>query len=52
MARLQTLSPGLRQAFELRVLHDQSTDEVCAALNITEDNLFVRLHRVRRALAA
>jgi RNA polymerase sigma-70 factor (ECF subfamily) len=52
MARLQTLSPGLRQAFELRVLHDQSTDEVCAALRITEDNLFVRLHRVRRALAA
>ncbi len=50
--RLQTLPPGQRQAFELRVLHERSTEEVCAALAITEDNLFVRLHRARRALAA
>lgn len=52
MARLETLPPGLRQAFELRVLHERSTEDVCAALSITEDNLFVRLHRARRALAS
>lgn len=52
LARLATLPPGQRQAFELRVLHERSTEEVCAALAITEDNLFVRLHRARRALAA
>jgi RNA polymerase sigma-70 factor (ECF subfamily) len=52
LARLQTLPAGQREAFTLRVLHDQPTDEVCRQLAITEDNLFVRLHRVRRALAA
>ena len=52
MARLETLTPGVRQAFELRVLQERSTEEVCSALAITEDNLFVRLHRARRALAA
>jgi RNA polymerase sigma-70 factor (ECF subfamily) len=52
MARLETLTPGVRQAFELRVLQERSTAEVCSALAITEDNLFVRLHRARRALAA
>ena len=52
LARLETLPTGLRQAFELRVLQEQPTEEVCAALSITADNLFVRLHRVRRALAA
>ena len=52
MARLETLPSGLRRAFELRVLQDQPTEQVCATLAITADNLFVRLHRVRRALAA
>jgi RNA polymerase sigma-70 factor (ECF subfamily) len=52
LARLDRLPPGLREAFALRVLNDQGTEEVCAALQITEDNLFVRLHRARKALAA
>jgi RNA polymerase sigma-70 factor (ECF subfamily) len=52
LARLDRLPPGLREAFELRVLHDQPTEEVCRALQISEDNLFVRLHRARKALAA
>jgi RNA polymerase sigma-70 factor, ECF subfamily len=52
LARLETLPPGLREAFERRVLQEQATEAVCGALNITEDNLFVRLHRARRALAA
>jgi RNA polymerase sigma-70 factor (ECF subfamily) len=34
----------------LRVLHDQPTDEVCRTLAISEENLFVRLHRARRQL--
>lgn len=50
MLRIQALPTGLRQAFELRVLHDQSTQQVCETLDITEDNLFVRLHRARRRL--
>ena len=52
LARMQTLPKGLRQVMELRVLHEQSSDEVCSALDITPDNLFVRLHRARRHLAS
>lgn len=52
LARLESLPAGLREAFEQRVLQEQPTAAVCAALAITEDNLFVRLHRARRALAA
>lgn len=52
LARLESLPAGLRDAFERRVLQEQPTAAVCAALAITEDNLFVRLHRARRALAS
>jgi RNA polymerase sigma-70 factor, ECF subfamily len=31
-------------------LQDRSTEDVCAALAISEDNLFVRLHRARKQL--
>ena len=34
----------------LRVLQDQPTDIVCRTLAISEDNLFVRLHRARKQL--
>ena len=34
----------------LRVLHDQPTEAVCQALQISEENLFVRLHRARKQL--
>ena len=50
LARMRSLPKGLRQVLELRVLHEQSSEEVCRALAITPDNLFVRLHRARRQL--
>ena len=52
LARISQLPPTLRQVVELRVLQDQDTDEVCKALAISEQNLFVRLHRARRVLAS
>ena len=50
--RIAELPATLREAVELRLLHEQSTAEVCHTLAITEQNLFVRLHRARRVLAA
>jgi RNA polymerase sigma-70 factor (ECF subfamily) len=52
LARLQALPAGQRDAITLSVLQERPTDEVCARLAISENNLFVRLHRARRALAA
>ncbi len=52
LQRIADLPDGLRAAVEHRLLHDQSTQEVCAQLNISEENLFVRLHRARKLLAA
>jgi len=51
LARIAELPPTLRQVVELRLLRDQASDEVCRTLAITEQNLFVRLHRARKALA-
>jgi RNA polymerase sigma-70 factor (ECF subfamily) len=50
LARIETLPPGLRAVMELRVLSDQSSAQVCRRLRISEDNLFVRLHRARKRL--
>lgn len=50
LARIQALPAGLRDVVELRVLQDQPTEAVCEALAISEDNLFVRLHRARKQL--
>jgi RNA polymerase sigma-70 factor (ECF subfamily) len=50
LARIEALPPGLRDAMHLRVLQDEPTHAVCEALAITEDNLFVRLHRARKQL--
>ncbi len=50
--RLAELPEPLRRVLELRVLHEHSTEQVCRTLDISEQNLFVRLHRARRALAA
>jgi RNA polymerase sigma-70 factor (ECF subfamily) len=50
LARIEALPAGLRDALRLRVLQDQPTDAVCRTLAISEDNLFVRLHRARRQL--
>ena len=50
LARIDTLPASLREAFRLRVLQDQPTEQVCRTLSISEENLFVRLHRARRQL--
>lgn len=50
--RMTQLPEGLRRVLELRALQDLDTEEVCRMLAISPDNLFVRLHRARRALAA
>lgn len=52
MQRIEALPPPLRRVFELYVLFDQTSAEVCRSLAITEQNLWVRLHRARRQLAA
>jgi RNA polymerase sigma-70 factor, ECF subfamily len=52
LQRISALPVGLRRAVELRLLHERSTEEVCAALDISSENLFVRLHRARRQLAS
>jgi RNA polymerase sigma-70 factor (ECF subfamily) len=50
LERIDALPSGLRDAMRLRVLQDQPTESVCEALAISEDNLFVRLHRARKQL--
>ncbi|HEY6135891.1 MAG TPA: sigma factor-like helix-turn-helix DNA-binding protein, partial [Rubrivivax sp.] len=50
LERIDHLPEGLREAVRLRLIEDRPTAEVCAALSISEDNLFVRLHRARKAL--
>ncbi|MBA4176711.1 MAG: hypothetical protein C0505_09135 [Leptothrix sp. (in: Bacteria)] len=52
LARIRALPETLRHVVELRLLRDESTETVCRTLAITEQNLFVRLHRARRALAS
>ena len=50
LARIDALPVALREVMQLRVLQDQATEVVCRKLAITEDNLFVRLHRARKQL--
>ena len=50
LKRIEALPPGLRDAMRLRVLEDQSTEDVCRELGISEENLFVRIHRARKQL--
>ena len=52
LQRIDALPAGLRDVVRLRVLQDESTEEVCEQLAISEENLFVRLHRARRQLMA
>jgi len=52
LARIAALPETLRRAVELRLLRDESTEAVCEQLAISEQNLFVRLHRARRVLAS
>ena len=50
LQRIEALPAGLRDAMRLRVLEEQSTETVCRALGISEENLFVRIHRARKQL--
>ena len=52
LRRIGELPLTLRRVIELRVLQDRSTEDVCRTLAISEQNLFVRLHRARRVLAS
>ncbi|MBE7420125.1 MAG: sigma-70 family RNA polymerase sigma factor [Ideonella sp.] len=52
LARIATLPAGLRDAIQLRVLREHTSEAVCALLGISEQNLFVRVHRARQQLMA
>ena len=52
LQRIDGLPEGLRKVIELRVLQDLPTQDVCRKLAISEENLFVRLHRARKQLLA
>ena len=41
---------SLRDVIRLRVLEERSTESVCETLSISQDNLFVRMHRARKQL--
>ncbi|MEO6361974.1 MAG: sigma-70 family RNA polymerase sigma factor [Caldimonas sp.] len=50
LAGIERLPANLRDVMRMRVLEDRDTGEVCAALGISEENLFVRVHRARKQL--
>jgi RNA polymerase sigma-70 factor (ECF subfamily) len=50
LARIEAMPASLREVMRLRVLEERDTAEVCARLDISEENLFVRLHRARKQL--
>ena len=47
---IEGLPAALRDVMQFRVLQDESCEEVCERLQITESSLFVRLHRARKHL--
>jgi len=49
---IERLPATLRDAIVLRVIEERPTAAVCAELGISEENLFVRVHRARRQLAS
>lgn len=49
-AQLARLPATQSRAFRMRELEGRDTAEICAALGVTENNLFVLLHRARIAL--
>ena len=50
LERIAALPPTLRDVMRLRVLDEQPTEIVCRELGISEENLFVRIHRARKQL--
>ena len=51
LERIDALPSTLRDVVRLRLLDDQPTATVCRTLGISEENLFVRMHRARKRLA-
>ena len=47
---IDRLPPTLRDAMRMRVVDDRETGDICATLGISEENLFVRVHRARKML--
>jgi RNA polymerase sigma-70 factor, ECF subfamily len=50
LAGIEALPRGLRDVMRLRVLDERPTEVVCSELGISEENLFVRVHRARKHL--
>ena len=50
LAGIDRLPPTLRDAMRLRIVEDLPTESVCAELGISQENLFVRVHRARKQL--
>jgi RNA polymerase sigma-70 factor (ECF subfamily) len=50
LAGIEALPAGLRDAIRLRVIDGRSAESACRELGITEENLFVRVHRARKRL--
>jgi RNA polymerase sigma-70 factor (ECF subfamily) len=48
---VERLPESLRSVFMMQAIEGVSTPEVCDKLNITEANVWVRLHRARKRLA-
>lgn len=49
---VDALPPSLREVFVRQAIEEEPTDQVCAALAISEANCWVRLHRARKRLTA
>jgi len=50
LAGIEALPAGLREALWLRAIEERSAASVCHELGISEENLFVRVHRARKRL--
>ena len=50
LAGIEALPAGLRDAIRLRAIDERSAASVCRELGISEENLFVRVHRARKRL--
>lgn len=47
---IENLNEPLREAFTLKMLEDQTTEEICKEMNISSNYLWVLLHRAREQL--
>jgi len=50
LAGIEALPAGLRDAIRLRAIEERSAESACRELGISEENLFVRVHRARKRL--